>query len=202
MKRMLFYVAMFAFILSAVPYSVEALTISFAPSSQTVNVGDAVSVDIVVSDLAGEIVSAYDLDVTYDSSILSATGVTFGLLLGDESWFEAFNASDISLAGLVDFAQLSLLSDAELGTLQPDSFTLATLEFLAIGPGTSSLDFVFDAFNDIKGLNAGILEPSAGSGGVTVSNPIPEPGAALVFGLGALIVGGAATGRKRSEASL
>jgi hypothetical protein len=137
-------------------------------------------------------VSAYDLDVTYDSSVLSATGVTFGLLLGDELLFEVLNASDVSVPGLVDFAQVSLLSDAELAALQSDPFTLATLEFDAIGVGTSSLDFVFDAFNDIKGRTALVLDVDPGSGSVNV---VPEPHAVLVFALGAFLVGGA-IGRK------
>ena len=54
-----------------------AAAIGFAPASQTAGVGDSLSVDIVISDLAGEIVSAYDLDVTYDASVLSATAVSF-----------------------------------------------------------------------------------------------------------------------------
>ena len=168
------------------PYSATAITIGFSPASQTVGPGDTLWVDVVISDLGGEIVSAYDLDVTYDASVLSATGISFGQMLGDESWWEVFNDADLSVAGLVDFAQLSLLSDAELAILQPDSFTLATLGFQATGPGTASLDFRFDAFNDITGLNAGVLDLDPASGIVQV---IPEPHSALAFALGAFLVG-------------
>jgi hypothetical protein len=173
-----------------------AVTIGFSPASQTVGPGDPVLVEVVVSDLGGEIVSAYDLDVTYDASVLSATGVTFGLLLGDELLFEVLNASDVSVPGLVDFAQVSLLSDAELAALQSDPFTLATLEFDAIGVGTSPL--VFDAFNDITGRNALVLDVDPESGSVTV---IPEPHSALVFALGAFVVG-TAVARKRPRRGL
>ncbi len=181
--------------LCLIPFSATAITIGFEPASQTVEVGDTLSVDVVVSDLGGEIVSAYDLDITYDASILTATDVSFGLLLGDEAWWEVLNDSDLSTPGLVDLAQVSLLSDAELDALQPDDeFTLATIEFLAIDLGESSLDFVFDAFNDIKGFNAEPLDVDPVSGGVRV---IPEPHSALVFALGALIVG-ASVSRRRS----
>jgi hypothetical protein len=106
-------------------------------------------------------------------------------------------APALAALGAGDFAQLSLLSDFELASMQLDSFTLATLEFQAIGLGTSSLDFVFDAFNDIKGLGAGALDVDPVSGSVTVSDPaIPEPSAALVFALGMLIVGAATRSRK------
>ena len=42
------------------------------------------------------IVSAYDLDILYDSSIVAATGVVFTTLLGDELSFEVFNALYVS----------------------------------------------------------------------------------------------------------
>jgi hypothetical protein len=176
--------------------SAHAAMIGFSPVSQTVEVGDTLSVAIVVSDLGGEIVSAYDLDVTYDTSILLATDVTFGSLLGDESFFEVFNDFDLSAPGVVDFAQLSLLSDFELMSMQPDSFVLAAIEFQAIGAGTSSLDFVEPL--DIVGLGASIIDVDPVSGSVT---PIPEPHAALVFAFGALLVG-TAIARKRPEPDL
>ncbi len=193
MRRMMKFLVIAGLTLFLVPHFASALTIGFSPAAQTVELGGAVSVDIVVSDLGDEIVSAYDLDVTYDASILSATGVTFGFFLGDESWWEVFNDSDTSVPGVVDLAQLSLLPDAELALMQPDSFTLATLEFQMIAAETSSLNFTFDAFNDIKGLNAAVLDVDAGSGSVSA---IPEPGAALVFGLGVLITQAAITARK------
>jgi hypothetical protein len=87
----------------------------------------------------------------------------------------------------VDLAQLSLLSDAELLALQRgDSFVRATLGFDAVGVGTSSLDFVFDAFNGIQGRNAQPLEIVAQSGAASV---VPEPGAALLFVVGVIVVG-------------
>ncbi len=164
----------------------SAATIGFSPASQTVAVGDSLAVDLVISDLDGEIVSAYDLDVTYDASILSATNVTFGPFLGDEFFFEVFNDFDLSGPGVVDLAQLSLLSDFELALMQPDSFVLATLEFDAVGLGTSSLDFVFDAPNGIQGRDALPLDIAAQSGSASV---VPEPGAALLFVVGGVVFG-------------
>ncbi len=100
------------------------------------------SVDVVVSGLssANEIVAAFDLDVTYDPSILTATGVTFGTLLGDPALFEADNGVVLT-SGRIDFWALSLLSDADLVLLQPDSFSLATFSFQTLGAGTTDLLF-------------------------------------------------------------
>ncbi len=178
--------------LAALLWSIEgqAISIGFQPASQSVVLGDSVLVDIVVSDLGGEIVSAYDLDIGYDAAILSAVSVTFGPLLGDEAFFEVFSDFDLSTPGLVDLAQLSLLSDAALLALQGgDSVVLATLGFATVGMGATSLDFTFDVFNDIKGLNALQLDIDAVAGTVGV---IPEPHASLLFALGVLVFSRAA----------
>ena len=115
--------------------------------------------------------------------------------MGDEAFFEVFSDFDLSAAGVVDFAQLSLLSDLDLALQQPDAFVLATLEFEAIGLGTSALDFVFDVFNDLKGTGAQVLNVTAGS---TVTFVVPEPHAALLFALGTWVIGTAI--RRRSRA--
>ena len=178
--------------LVALLWSIEgqAISIGFQPVSQSVVLGDSVLVDIVVSDLGGEIVSAYDLDIAYDAAILSAVSVTFGPSLGNEALFEVFSDFDLSMPGLVDLAQLSLLSDANLLLLQGgDSVVLATLEFATLEMGVTSLDFTFDMFNDIKGLNALQLDIDAVAGDVSV---IPEPHASLLFALGVVLFSRAA----------
>ena len=77
---------------SFVPFgSASAVIIGFSPDSSTFNVGDTFDVDVVISDLAGEIVTTYDLDVLYDETMLLATNVQFSTSLGDEFFFEVFN---------------------------------------------------------------------------------------------------------------
>jgi hypothetical protein len=164
-----------------------AVPIQFEPSVSEVGLGDVFSIDVLVSGLAGEIVSAYDLDVLYRSDVIAATAVEFTPLLGDELLFEAFNDFDVSMPGVVDFAQVSLLPDADLLALQGGSgFTLATILFEAVGLGVSPLDFVLDPVNDVKGLAGAILPVEAGSAAVTVSPvSVPEP-ATLWLLLGSL----------------
>jgi hypothetical protein len=129
-----------------------AATIGFNPSSVTPNPGDVFSVDVVVSDPAGEIVSACDLDIVYDDAVASALSVNLTPALGD-SGVDAFYDSEISTPGVADLAGGSLLSDADLLALQGgDSVVLATLTFEYID-GSTLLDFSFDAFNDVKGAN-------------------------------------------------
>lgn len=164
--------------------STNAVIISIEPSNQISLLGELVTADIVFSELDVEVISAYDLDVTYDASILSATSVAFSSSLGNPFLFEVFEDFDLSVPGVVDLAQLSLLSDAALGLLQPSSFvTVATLSFQAIASGTSLLDFRFDAFNDVKGLSGEILPLTPRTGSVTVVS-VPEPGTLALFLLG------------------
>jgi len=190
MKRIFVLVAAIAAIVTAAP--ARAVTISFDPSSSIVDVGDLVDVDVVISGLDAfeEIVSAYDLDVTYNSSIVNATGVTFGPFLGDETLGEVFNISVLG-PGRIDFAALSFLTDQELSALQPDSFVLATLSFVALTPGTTPLIFDPDTIPGILIVSFGALpiDPvTALPGEITVRGPIqtPEP-STLWLGLAGLL---------------
>jgi len=127
-------------------------------------------------------VGAFDLSVSFNPAVLSATGVTFGSLLGDPLLFEALTGSLI-FSGSVDFFEVSLLTPAELDALQTVSFTLATLSFNAVGLGTTGLSFVpgvagfavSDGFGDP-------LSITANDGSVDVV--APEPGTLLLLGAG------------------
>lgn len=162
--------------------SVSAITIDVVPNSQTVQTGDAFAVDVVVSGLsaANEIVSAYDLNIGYDASILNATAVSFGAYLDDLA-FPGLSFQDAVLTnpGSINIAEVSLLSDAELALQQPDSFTIATLSFKALMAGVSPIAFAADPVYgiDVKGTNANILSLDVSNGTVTVKPGIsvPEP---------------------------
>lgn len=160
----------------------STLLLSLSPNSPyTVNVGDTLNVDVNISGLGSQIVSAYDLDVGFDATLLNATGVSFGTWLGDAALFEVFeNALLDNSGGLVDFAAVSLLGDGDLATLQgpaSGSFTLATMSFTAISAGTASLDFLWGPGNDIKGARNQQIYPA------------PEPATAMLIGIGIVALG-------------
>jgi len=162
-----------------------AASIGFSPASQPGSVGNPVSFDVTVSGLGGEIVSSYDLDVSFDPAVLQATGVTFTNALGDADLLEVLLDFDLTTAGLVDMSALSLLTDAELLAIQGgDGFTLATLEFVVIGPGASTLDFLFGPPNEITGANGAVLDVTPVSALL-----VPEPNSLLLLAMGALLAG-------------
>jgi hypothetical protein len=166
----------------------SAIIIDIVPTSQNLQTGDAFDVDVVVSGLSAvnEIVSTYDFDISYDTSILSATAVSFGQYL-DDLFVPGFSFQDAILTtpGIVDFAELSLLSDQELATQQPDSFLLASLSFQAVGVGISQLLFVSDPVGgiDVKGRNYSPLTVDVTGTQVTVSPAasVPEPNTFLLM---------------------
>lgn len=190
MKRMTTLVVAALAAIGLASSTATAATLSLLPSTVPISVGDSFTLDIVISDFAGEIVSAYDLDVLYDSTALVATTVSFGSFLGDESLFEVLNAYDLSTDGVIDLAQLSLLSDAELQTLQGGSasLVLATLGFTATESRSTSISFSFDDFNDVKGLNGLELDITAVGARTVGVDPIPEPRSMLLLAVGILVV--------------
>lgn len=160
----------------------DAAIISFDP----VPSGGNLVVNVVVSDLAGDIVSAYDLDVAYNTAVLSFTSVAFGSALGGPA--DSLQASGAA-GGIVDAAELSLLSDADLATLQGGGpVGLVTITFALLGEGDYGLAFIWDQFNDVKGRDNRIIIPGG---------QVPEPTTLALFGLGLL---GAGLARRRRMA--
>jgi hypothetical protein len=168
------------------------------------------SVDVIAAILplgmqAGQIVSAYDLDVLYDPGVLvNATVKNFGPWLGNPNAFEVMQKFSVTGldgvpgGGVVNFKAGSLLWDLELKTLQDTItdtngsryITLATLEFTARAGASGDTILTFDWSNDrgtrdVKGLS------SMGPDGYPLAEVIlpgpaavPEPGTLLLAGAG------------------
>ena len=123
-----------------------------------------------------------DLDVTFDDSILSFLGFTFGdPILGDQLDLSGLGSlTDVAPgAGTVNLFELSFDPPADLDSLQAGSFTLGTLAFLAISSGLSDLGLSVNALGDASGnpLTMGVQ-----SGRVVVNAAfVPEPAVLLLL---------------------
>lgn len=150
--------------------------LQFQPTHSSPAPGGTVMVDVVLSGLPpGEppSVGSFDLDVTYDPSIVLPVSLLFGPWLGQEALGEVIQFA-FDLGGVIDFGAVSLLTGPELDALQPGEFMLAQIGFLGLQPGNSPLSFEQILIDDSDGLK---LPVEGTGGGITV---IPEPGTFLL----------------------
>lgn len=167
MKKLILASLFFGFYGFLATPSALAVSLSFVPEP---SIPEVLAVDIVISGLkAGgpPSLGAFDLDVSFDPAVLSPTDVTFGPFLGDPGLFEALTDFNF-FPGVVDLAEVSLLSPADLDALQPASFSLAALTFDRIGVGDDRLAFSQVTLDDAFG------------------NKIPEPSSLALFSIGAI----------------
>jgi len=206
------FVLLFGILLLSAPNTGSAsISLEFNPMSQSVNPGNTASVDIMVTN-PNTLVGAFDFWVNYDSSIISLNSVAWGTSLGslDTDPMSPTNNADyfvdnsqtpgsIKLVNLwADWDGISALNQSS------GSFSLLTLNFDAIAIGTSVL-WLTDAYElnangpDIYGnyfvrnsflsndqMNYISIADNIGNGSITVASAtnVPEPGTALLLGLG------------------
>lgn len=193
MKRILLLAALMGLLLFN--YSIaNGAALEIVPSAQTVLLGDSVDIEIAISGLgsfAAPSLGAFDLDLSFDNSILSFTSADFGDQL-DVFGFGSNPRSAIDLGGVVELFEVSLDVPIDLDTLQLDSFTLATLTFGTLDIGTSTLGLSNVVLSDVSGSSLGDVDVTGGSVGVAA---VPEP--ATIFLLGSGLIGLAGYGRRK-----
>jgi hypothetical protein len=183
----------------------EAASITLNPQVSNVGLNDVFSVDINVSGLGiGQSVGGVNLDLSFDDSILGGMsftldpghkmGATTADLIDFGSGFSGVGSSPFSL----DFIADPLLLNGDLVALQGGGFTLATVTFKGIAPGTSPLDF--STLPNVVGFlsdgNGQVLGAQAANGLACVGDAagaaapncsvaaVPEPGTMVLLGSG------------------
>jgi hypothetical protein len=201
--RLPWLVLVSALLAAAAPAAALPVTLTLVPSSASVGVGEALSVDVVVgglSELEGEseiALESFDLDLAFDNSRLAFEALSVGAALGDpENGSETFvsGPGTPNATGVVLMFEFSFLTEAQLLGLQAAPFTLATLHFQALElTGGALLELVNLDGSSLGGvagraLGDALAAPSAIT--VQVVPVVPEPGTLGLVGAALLALGG------------
>lgn len=161
--------------------------------------------DLRASGFGAAVLGDYDLDISFDPTVLTLDSFVVSDALGSVAGGEALDVSlGVVSAGLLNLSVISTLSAAQLDVLQGASFSLASLGFTVgpLAPGSSTtVAIAVNAFGDgggrpltIDSLQSASLARSAVAPppGTT---PVPEPATWILC-----MSGLAALSRRRSNA--
>jgi hypothetical protein len=183
--------------------SAGAVNIFFgAPTATELNPGDVFSITLRMDTEGDTQINAVGVSVFADPSLFAfVSGTSPGQILFNTSTFEGVPrisqpfTLESDPEGLVRAASFVAATPSGVGSANQ---LLATLTFQAVGPGTMTLQSLFAQGDNIASNSVGLIDiPGAvtfqESAAITV---VPEPGTALLMGLG--LAGLAAAGRRRS----
>lgn len=166
----------------------RAVTITLLPEQGTVQIGSTTLVDVVASGLSespsGGAIGGYDLNVTFDPTLLSWSSTTFNSGL-DVTGRGDLRDSILSEPGKLETFEVSFDSPQDLATLQPDSFVLFSIGLTGIARGTSALELGILSLTDESG--APLAADVQGASVAVAPVPLPAAGWLLLSGLGSLL---------------
>jgi hypothetical protein len=162
--------------------SVSAATIGWGVEPAIINVGDSFSLNISGNNFTSN-VDGGGVNFTYDSNVLNVTSVTIDEAVWDFGGAGISTGSIDNVTGAVDGIMVNTF-----GTVI-GSFDVATIQFLAVGAGTSALDLTEYVLNPWASGGT-LINPIMENGSLTVATPVPA--AIWLFGTGLLALTGIA----------
>lgn len=135
----------------------KALLISLEAADTSVASGEQIGLQLWARDLGTEIVSGFELDVNFNSSLMGFDNSLFGDALGNG--IDSLQDS-LQRSGSINLAEISFLSDAELEGLQSNGGSrvdvlLASLFFTGSSVGIAEFSLSFDpVFGGVFGSGA------------------------------------------------
>ncbi len=176
------------------PTSATAATLGFNPSTQKTTLGSQVTIDLVISDLGAGIAPSlgeFDVVLGFDTDIIAFESLEFGTQLNPVSSAFSFRGETLLAPDRINLFEISGQRTSDLIQFQPNSFTLATFTFEAVGVGTSNLILSDVIVGDTEGLS---LNPTLATGSITVITDdvttVPEASTTIaLLSLGCVLFG-------------
>ena len=173
----------------------QALTIDLSPSAQELQLGDNLTLDVKVSDLADATapsLGVYDLNLLFDATRVSISNIIWGDAVKgnqlDLNGFSSLQMSDANNPGILNLFELSLDDVWSLNNLQAGSFSLFSVIFSTIAAGPAEFTLGVNALGDANGDS--LLADSIGTSKVMINAvAVPEPAASFLFLIGLIALG-------------
>jgi hypothetical protein len=169
------------------------VTLTLVPSSLVLTAGQNLTVDIVIGGLDddGEIaLESFDLDLSFGTTRLQFTSLTFGSSLGTVVQSSRNGPGTPNTTGVVVMEEFSFLTEASLLALQSAPFTLATLTFTALdNPGNVVLQLINLASSSLGGVAGAALGDDLQTPNSLQVWIVPEPATALLGAAGLALFG-------------
>lgn len=134
---------------------VNGVTLDLLPETEDISIGESIIIDVQISELGNGVspsVGGFSLEVNYDPEVLTFNNLTLSDLLNISD--PGFQSIDSSSPGSLLFGNVSLDFTEDLDAAQPDSFSLANIEFIGSEIGTNSpvslniIEIVDENFNE------------------------------------------------------
>jgi hypothetical protein len=171
----------------------HAITIDVVPEQPAINTGSLLSVAVNISGLNENVapsLGVFDLDFYFDNSLFSFNSLSWGdRIKGNQLDLNGSGSlqSDTLATGIINLFELSFDDIDSLNNAQAGEFTLFTLAFDAIAPGTGNFSIEINQLGDAEGKFL-VAENVKGTQVNVNSVSVPEPSSfLLLLGLLAII---------------
>lgn len=170
--------SLFLALIFAAAGSLLGETISVQPSTLNVGEGQTFSLDVAIANVTD--LYAFQFDLGFDPTILEAESVTEGSFLSSGGSTIFFPGTIDNVGGTIAFN-----ADTLVGAIAgvSGSGTLASVEFYALGTGTSVISL---ANVELLDSNFNLIDFSATNG--SVISTIPEPSSSVFIGAALLLL--------------